>query len=366
MKRFFLFLSFCFISIFSFSQQQLIPYRSKTLWGFCDTAGTIKIKPQYQTVREDPYSGLLIVTKSNKQNIIDFNGKILISSFDTCGIYGEFESWNDPIRDDIFVWIKNNGKFGLKATTGKEIIPVIYDELYYRYENIKESVYARKGDSIYLIPINNKNKKTYYSTLEKGENFRNSVLSDNDNAPPAFDQVLSSTVYYTNKEQTSNKVTDSVKARHQLDSIEAIPDLAYDMTCYIYKNNKVGLWNSQFMIEPIYDSILDINLYRGIFIATKNGKTGIVKTDGTLKAPFIYSNIEFINRYNTFITESNNKKGFIVFQEDRAFEFPPAVPNIERFSELNFNGYNFLIFKATDNGRLLGFIGQNGIQYFKD
>lgn len=367
MRSTFIFTLIILSSITSFSQRPvLIPYRVGNLWGFCDTAGIVKIKPEYQNAKIDPYNGLLIVTKNNKKHIIDFNGKVTIKSFDTCGIYGVFKTWDNPVSDDVFVWVKDdNGKFGLKTTTGKQIIPMIYDDLYYNYRNIKESLYARKGDSIYVVPVNSKGEKTYYTTLGKGESFKRPISSDNYDAPPEIVPVLTSDENNDQAEAELNKVLEQIKASYRLDSVVAIPYLYYDLTCYTYKNGKVGLWNDKFVITPAYDSIGDVNLHGAVIIAKKDNKAGIISTNGTVKIPFKYDNIHAYN-HNIFITGKAGKKGFIVFRENRVLEFPPSLPNIERFSELSFNDSGFVLFRATEKGRLIGFIGENGIKYFRD
>jgi hypothetical protein len=105
---------------------KLIPYRQINLWGYADSTGTLKIKPQYSMAK--PFEqGLAVVYKNDLANLIDLQGKERFKwEFRTIDV------WHNRL---VCAETPKRLK-GLYTLSGKEILPPIYREVTVLKRNI--------------------------------------------------------------------------------------------------------------------------------------------------------------------------------------------------------------------------------------
>lgn len=89
-------------------------------WGFVDRNGKETVRPQYDSVSRLP-TGRYMVWKDGKKGLVNENGRELFGP--------RFDYLSD--HDNGFVLLGRNGKLGLSDTGGFDVLPVIYDRLYF-------------------------------------------------------------------------------------------------------------------------------------------------------------------------------------------------------------------------------------------
>ena len=107
-----------------------IEYIEGTKYGCIDKEGNVTIPAIYDYIREN-YDGVAVITKDGKHGLISMNGniitppiyeEILINNIDTFG----FQSYDydfAPFYDDVYAWVRNDGKSWRIDKTGNEIFP---------------------------------------------------------------------------------------------------------------------------------------------------------------------------------------------------------------------------------------------------
>ncbi|MBD0258488.1 MAG: WG repeat-containing protein, partial [Cytophagales bacterium] len=92
----------------------------RTLWGFVDKSGKETTRPAYDSVQVLP-TGRYLVWKDGRRGLVSEKGREL------------FAPRYDFVSDHAngFVLLGRNGKLGLSDTGGFDVLPVIYDRLYF-------------------------------------------------------------------------------------------------------------------------------------------------------------------------------------------------------------------------------------------
>jgi hypothetical protein len=92
----------------------------RTHWGFVDKTGKETAKPQYDSIQVLP-TGRYLVWKDGRKGLVSEKGREL------------FAPRYDFVSDHAngFVLLGRNGKLGLSDTGGFDVLPVIYDRLYF-------------------------------------------------------------------------------------------------------------------------------------------------------------------------------------------------------------------------------------------
>lgn len=106
---------FLFLNIIVSGQTNLIPYRDRDKWGFCDKEGKIIIAPKY----DDAYAfenGLSKVLLKKKYGCINSKGEVVVPLK-----YDELFSWNSGLAK-----FSIDEKFGYVNTKGVEISSAQY------------------------------------------------------------------------------------------------------------------------------------------------------------------------------------------------------------------------------------------------
>jgi hypothetical protein len=92
----------------------------RTHWGFVDKTGKETAKPQYDSIQVLP-TGRYLVWKDGRKGLVSEKGRELFAP--------RFDFVSDHANG--FVLLGRNGKLGLSDTGGFDVLPVIYDRLYF-------------------------------------------------------------------------------------------------------------------------------------------------------------------------------------------------------------------------------------------
>lgn len=311
---------------------------------------------------------MLPVIKNQKKSMLDETGKPMIGFYDDYGYLNLGAGY----------WVVNNRKAGIVKYNGDTILPIEYNKIFAtnqvkEYERERNKLIGKINDRYYIISF----LSIYPSDLSIEKISPISPLSKdpvalwepmpNFDKAPELEQILDSK---ENLYTLTKDIQEHLKEKYSLDSVQKEPLQIFDrgnmsIPFYkVFKSGKIGLWNSAHFIYPKYNNIQQGSYYKISFIAEFNKKFGIISEDDETLAPFKYNKIE--NTYwGPFITSVKNKYGVLILNG--------TYPNIEnRYDKIelvqmlpvNSNWY-FALFKVRKQGKE-GFVGENGIEYFKD
>ncbi len=158
-----LLLLLCRIAAQSQSLPELIPLPDGNLWGYADTSGHVKIKPQWRMA--EPFrNGRALVYTTSGRGYINKKGEYLIAPWrqfgrDSTGYADLFTTWQKARLNAL----GKNGKYGIIDSDGHELIPCIYDRAWagtgaFVWSNILHCYVAvmRKNGKVGIIDTANK------------------------------------------------------------------------------------------------------------------------------------------------------------------------------------------------------------------
>ena len=228
---------------------------------FFITKKNLKLEGDFDEVRIFSF-GLAGVRKNRKWGFIDEKGKLIIQ----------------PIYDKIQYFTVNglcpvvkNGKSGFIDKTGKEIIPIIYDDA--RSQQL--------GD----IVIVQKNKRWAFFD-NKGKQLSDFV----------FDEVFSTEHYDFSKD-----IFDRSQSTYFKNGVV----LVRNGKNYEFINEKIkpAFPNNKFDSATVFDAFKNA-------IVKRNGKYGMIKSDGQIKVPLEYNFIEpYDSNHGNYSEYFNARKG---------------------------------------------------------
>jgi len=374
-----------FLSIEHFAQspQILIPFRVGTKWGYSDTLGKIKIPAKYDTVPFFDYDfGIAIVQLKGKPMAINEKGVVLVpprydfiqviqqfaeftffvSSKGKFGVYRKGKELFPPIYDYMDVTsyghfkVHKDNKWGLINDAGKIVIPIAYDDL--RDKNVIqpdlvdwEVIDWRKGRESIKVKTN----------LE--------VERPNLRVPGEVQEISG----YVAPEEL-DKAADAAKKEFDLDSIRL-----NNYTGIVFKGKQQGIFlpveEKKIYLFSKPDTIHGIKYFpsydRGYLkknsaayiITVIDGKYGMINEKEEIVLPFEYDHIQ--EKEGFFLLKRNGKAGFFIWNG----LYPVIQPIFDEYLrkyEIPANyQWNFILFEIIKQGKP-GFVGENGISYFKE
>lgn len=380
----------CFACAYSFSQSPriLVPFRSGSKLGYSDTLGKLKIQPRYDTVSLFDYNGITrrghviaTVRLKGKPMVINEMGTVIVPpNYDHIqvmdqledfaffvsrkGKFGVFTKGKElfpPLYDymdvttDAQFKVHKNGKWGLINSEGILVIPIIYDELRQTH-NIQSGFVSWEGITY------GKDSKSY--TIKTGQRYRSSDVPE---------MVRLSEDMYIHQENWS-KAIESAKTEYSLDSV-----VFKKNSGIIYKSAKPGVFLPK-EAKKVYFFSKNYTIYYIKYFATEyrnswnkgaaayiiaglNGKYGMINETEDQVLPFEYDSIE--ERDGFFLLKRNGKVGFFIWNTF----YPVIQPAYDEYVWKEYipvsNEWNFTLFKVVKKGKS-GFVGENGIAFFKD
>lgn len=182
-----------FFCIHSFAQTNagdfLIPYRKGNLFGYADTSGNIKIKPQFDHVEFFARGYARFVDfQRQKVGLMNAAGKIILPA-----------NFNYITRDDDFILSIDtlNSRYGVYNKTGKNILPHLYSDI-----NVL--------DNHIIATVNDEKKFTFYKAQKPEELLMTMHLAFNRTTTPGQHVLF----LYSPANQTCTKLLTSDNPIH--------------------------------------------------------------------------------------------------------------------------------------------------------
>lgn len=383
MKKFLLLSAFFVFSSSLFSQENiyLIPYRSGKLWGYSDTLGNIKIKPQFDSVSFFYNSNQVVISK-NKKGVVNRLGKLIIPvDFDEVeeyvdgfaakrkNIYGFYDFQGRRVlsvkyesisrKDSLFI-VREGKKYKIFNFNGKPFSKFSYDTINTQTGK-DETLLAKVKNQHYLIQI-----KTGLHTPVTEKQADEMLNSGEMYGPP----MLEATTGAYNPGQA--KIQKELYWREKLDATRLSLLSTYPDTYLVTKGNQksiieVDYRDSLTYIMPSfnYDSITLIsnitnNQYGYVIVATKGNKYGIINEKNQILYPFELDNARRIG-YSAGVYELT--KGKLAGVYNTYSVYPSIKPKYQAVETSFSGGPNFVVYKVWVNGRY-GYVGENGVEFF--
>lgn len=272
-------------------------------WGFVDRDTIIKIPVKYDFINPFDENGLAYTKDNGKEFYIDRNGKIIISPD-----YEELDLFSEG-----FLRAKKNGKYGFLDTMGSIAVPFVYEEAGYFYQGLSAVSKDRKSGFINstgkeVIPI-------MYDAVDNSHIDHIVIVSKN--GKWAF--------FDNHGKQLSEFVYDKVFSGYNL-NIPSPSNLS-EVTTYfkngavlVIKDKKYEFLNEQ--MQPAFpknkfDSASVFDTYKNA-IVKRNGKYGIIKSNGIAKVPIQYDFAEYFDTNHNSSEYYNARKGkvFHIYNRD--------------------------------------------------
>lgn len=355
----------------------LIPYRNKNLWGLSDTLGNIKVKPIYKDIKDffidkDTDFTSMYAVKTNKSYfVIDRNGKVIIPE-----TYGYDSIYVNKFYYDRFLVYKK-GKMGLYKN--KELIPCIYDKVEI---GTNESYYVKMGKLSGLI--NAKGKliipvlyDDVHPSFEEKDDYNSEYVwvAEKKNEEKKFYDFkiptkLDRSMYEKNIVEEANSNDDDsdkeelfkAKLKERYDKVDIV---MYYKVAYVEKNNKKGLVelpSLKEIISPIYEELSSYGWDNSeiVYKVKLNNKYGFVKPGNVT-----ILNCEFDEIEDLGILIKDGKKGYYTFNSIYPY-IQPKYLSIKNYDDIDINDtWQFKLFEVTtEKGK--GYVGENGVEFFKD
>lgn len=314
------------------SQSYFASYKDNK-WGVIDSSGKNVIDPSYaeMIIIPDSKTDIFLCTYDVNYETGEYKTKALNSKNEE--IFTEYqkieaipnsdENYNLWYEQDVLKFMQD-GKWGIINFKGKELVKPEYDSInavkgiknaYLVQKENKYGIVDDEGNTI-LEPI-----YTEITNLGK-DNKSGYIVKD--------DAGLYGIIDYSKKKVLENKyqkiektygndlyvvIQDGVKkvinkegqdiSKEGFDNIASILKTK-DQGVIFIKNQKYGVMTltGEIKIEPEYDKLQEAKA--GVFIATKNGKTGIIDIDKNEKIPFQYNSITYSEPADIYIAEDEN------------------------------------------------------------
>ncbi|MEC5172730.1 WG repeat-containing protein [Chryseobacterium nepalense] len=236
---------------------------------FFITSGNLKLKGDYDEVRIFS-EGLAAVRKNNKWGFIDNRGSLIIPM-----------QYNavDYFRVSGLCKVTRNGKSGFIDKQGKEVIPIIYEDALQEMKD--RNVIVKKGGKWAVFDSTGKQLSEFkYAELKRA------YITDF--SKDIFDRDEST--FFEN-----GAALGVVNGKYEFIDVKALA---------AFPDNK-------------FDSASVFDTFKNA-VVKRNGKYGIIKTDGTFKVPLIYDLIEYFDTNHAFSEYYNARKGKIysIFNRD--------------------------------------------------
>lgn len=320
-------------SISNSYQSAILKYESNNKLGLITIDGKKITNAEYDSIETLEYKdNILKISKNGEYGLIGLNGdEIIPAEYNAISADGYYNSSYDKAGYIVNIRTDEGYRYGYINYNGKQILDTIYT-------NIKRITEIKDDDNFYLITYKNgqagliKNGQTVieneYEQLEYDsmsnmimvqKNAKQGVmdLTGDSILIPQYEDITFRGILITGIKDGTLQVFDSSGVKQSDDSfisMQAVADGEYYIT--IDRNNNYGVCskNRQVIINNEY-SYVDY-AFNNYFIVSKNGKLGVVDTNGNTSIDVKYDIAQKINGTNliqtinseTGVTEIYNNK----------------------------------------------------------
>jgi hypothetical protein len=381
-------------SQFAFSQN--IPYYEAGKWGFATTDGNIVIPCNYEEVDFYSTDNLAMVKKGNKYGYINDKGKIVIPiEYDKCNrtyevrhgshsisiirnpeIHLNYSLYPSDINYNRYIVSKNNRYGVLHYTEDKIEILVPLEYLKIQYDPVKKIFHCKNktGDKYYdtngQLANNATERNSFFEEdlmLDMSSSNKKTIIAKIGNKVGVIEQARTSKGI-SNDTIVSIKYDDIIMEKYNPD------DFTYNEIFGVKSGNKWGIiGRKDKVILPIrYDSIdYDLSMVyksKGIYVVKNNAKWGILsKKDENLEEisillPFKYTSISKL--YYAYLLVQIESKCQVFSINTEKLLSDKAYPSLTKYQYESVDG--FYIFQTVNSKGQTVYVGENGVEFFKD
>jgi hypothetical protein len=353
-------------SFAQYNPRFLIPYKSDKLWGWSDTLGNELIQPKYKGISyfsidysEKPLARLGNVT--NGFIYVKPDGSLL---FPENVKYISYDSDKERLSEWTIVQDANVKKGIFSISLDKLVVPTVYEWIFlYNYEGRKYALLKKESERHYQI-LNSKReiKKTKivsFFTFSDAVIYTDSRNRHGYLRGEEFEPM-------TKKEFNLKVPIITCYGSNPLNPPFAIPINCVSTSDMAERNQSFKkITGKEFIHQKTYCENRELS-NTTYYVVKENGTEGVFTQSGALVVPIKYDKIEFTEDTPGISLLNNGKYGFM--------QLPVQFPVIEQKynSPLSFErilygtkGEKFSIYKVKRNGNYV-FVGQNGVEFFKD
>ena len=303
---------------------------SDNKWGIIGSNGETIINPMYQEmpIVIDSSKDVFLCTydineeqNTYKTKVVNSKNEEIFTNYDKVEALENYDKTENLWYEKNILKVQKDGKWGLIDLDGKEIAPIIYDNIT-TLKGVENSLIVEKDGKKGLI--NDKGSKiidTEYSEIQSfGENYKNGYITVNsenkygiigfsgekilDNNYEKIENIYGEK-YFVIRENGKEQLIDKQGNKLITEGFDEIKQIANSGIVYI-KQNKYGLkdFEGNTKIEPTYDNLKEIN--KDIFSATKEGKVGLIDQEQNEKLGFEYKDIQYNEKAGIYIADDEN------------------------------------------------------------
>lgn len=331
-------------------EKSVLKYKENGKYGIIDFSGERITNPVYDSIESLEYKeGSLLVEQNGKFGIININGKQIVKiQYDKIESDAYYTEENDYMESGFITQNKTEEgyRYGYIDKYGKEILETVYNEVS-RVTDIKDE------KNIYLLISKNgkygilENKKTIIEAIyeeieynktnelfivQKGSKQGIISLNGQEILPTEYDYVLCTGSKITVKKGESIEIYNSKGERQDKKYNNSIETTNENYIITIDDNDNYGVINKQgqVLIKNQYQYIE--YAFEDYFIATQNGKVGVISIGNGLLINFNYdiiqkikdknvlqaiiSNTNVIEIYNNKIEKQTSIKDAVLYTND--------------------------------------------------
>ena len=340
-------------------------------WGILGSNGETIINPMYQEmpIVIDSSKDVFLCTydineekNTYKTKVVNSKNEEIFTNYDKVEALENYDKTENLWYEKNILKVQKDGKWGLIDLDGKEIAPIIYDNIT-TLKGVENSLIVEKDGKKGLI--NDKGSKiidTEYSEIQSfGEDYKNGYITVNsenkygiigfsgekilDNNYEKIENIYGEK-YFVIRENGKEQLIDKQGSKIITEGFDEIKQIANSGIVYT-KQNKYGLkdFEGNTKIEPTYDNLKEIN--KDIFSATKDGKVGIIDQEQNEKLEFEYKDIHYNEKAGIYIADDENYNSKILNSN-----FETKITGI--LSEINTNE-GYLKIKQDENYKYYNF-----------
>ena len=340
-------------------------------WGILGSNGETIINPMYQEmpIVIDSSKDVFLCTydineeqNTYKTKVVNSKNEEIFTNYDKVEALENYDKTENLWYEKSILKVQKDGKWGLIDLDGKEIAPIIYDNIT-TLKGVENSLIVEKDGKKGLI--NDKGSKiidTEYSEIQSfGEDYKNGYITVNsenkygiigfsgekilDNNYEKIENIYGEK-YFVIRENGKEQLIDKQGSKIITEGFDEIKQIANSGIVYT-KQNKYGLkdFEGNTKIEPTYDNLKEIN--KDIFSATKDGKVGIIDQEQNEKLEFEYKDIHYNEKAGIYIADDENYNSKILNSN-----FETKITGI--LSEINTNE-GYLKIKQDENYKYYNF-----------
>lgn len=302
-------------------------------WGVIDQEGNTIIDPSYQEMiiipnsKNDIFLCTYDIDYDNgtyKTKALNSKNEEIFKDYEQIEAIENKDKNNNLWYENNVLKVKNNGKFGIIDTSGKELLPCQYDEIS-ALEGVKNAIKISQNGKIGIVTNEGTIllKTEYLDVQALGEDNKSGFIVKGENGKYGVADISNNQVLEQKYDEISKihqndlyVVKQSGKQILIKKDMTEILNNGYDEITAILKNTDNGIiykkqgkygimkTSGESRIEPIYEELKEAK--SGIFIAKKDGKYGLIDIDNNIKIEFKYTSISYNDKADLYITQDSD------------------------------------------------------------